>query len=269
MMTANITRRHVVQHASALALPAYNLLAQPPSQRPAATPILLATRALPSYLREQAAVLGDRLTKSGQEQIVQSGELRASSAVFPAMASRQLPNKVRIELGGSRARTLTFDGLDSRGSAALDEIDVELIESLTEDSVEGLLSEASTGASTRLLGTSFRPDPSKFPAYSGPSFAIVELACVAKSRSSKDEQLKRFYFDSGSNLLLRTIYGKTVAGSIVMHETRFGDWKSVNGNPVPHRIEKLVQGQQRFVFSSLSATLAPVATDARFADVRP
>ena len=263
------TRRCAFWQIATMALPAVHLQAQASGNRAGGSPVLIANRALPSYLRDQTAALGDRLRKAGQEQIIQAGELRAGAAVLPAIASRQLPNKVRIELGGSRARTLIFDGLASRASGTFDDIDEDLIESFTEDTVEGLLAEASAGSSCRLLGTAFRPDPRKFPTYSGPSYTIVELAQVAKSRATKDEQMKRFYFDSESNLLLRTLYGKTVAGSTVTHETRFSEWKAVNGNQVPHRIEKLVQGQQRFVFSSTTATLAPVAADARFADVRP
>lgn len=228
-------------------------------------PILLGNRALPGYLRGASAALGERLRVAGKEQVVQSGSIALGGTTFPMVAVRQLPNKVRIEIGGAKNRVLGFDGKDSRVTGSPEDLDEDLLESFGEDTAEGLLAEAAEGMDCRVLTARARPNAKKFPNYSGPSYMVIEAVSVAKARASKEVQVRRYYFDADTQYLLRTIYLKRKSGQTAMHETRFGDWRVVGGSALPHRVERLVANTSQFVFSSAGSQLGTTAPDAIFA----
>lgn len=262
----NVTRRELGLKLACVMAGVRGLVGQPnraPDDRR-----LLGRKSLPSFLRRPSEQLGGRLSKEGQELITQSGQIEVAGSNFPITAFRQLPNLLKVDVGGGRGRVLAFDGVNGKSSAVAEDLDEEIVESLTEDTLEGLLAEVSDGAEPRLLGLGFRPDPRKFPTYTGPSYDIVELTHTAKSRGSKGAQTRRYYFDSATGLLLRTYYGRTEQGRLVMHETRFEVWTLVQGNQIPLRVERLADGRRRFLLTTSSVAVGTALADTGFSDAR-
>ena len=68
---------------------------------------------------------------------------------------------------------------------------------------------------------------------------------------------KRFFFDSSTGLLLRTLYTDGVAV-----ETRFSNWTATDGSLYPSQIERYENGVRIFSFTASTITAdAAAATD--------
>ncbi len=208
---------------------------------------------MPSEVRGQIAALGERVRVAGREQSVYSGEfVDAAGARFAAQFTHQAQGQIRLQGFAGAGSVLSFDGV--RASAALTRNREVLLETFVLDMPEGMLSSLQQGASVRLLGRRFGPDPRKAPNYAGPRYDIYEVMAHVRTRLNPVARIKRYYFDSKTGLLDRVRYSDATVSPAVRVETRFSGWSNVAGSAYPGRIERYENG--RLVFSFTTATVS-------------
>jgi hypothetical protein len=137
--------------------------------------------------------------------------------------------------------------------------DEGLVESFTSDTTEGMLAAARAGAAVRLLGTDFGPRD-ETPGIAQPHYDIYDVPITLKIIPAAPERIKRYYFDSKSKLLARTAY--TV--NDVRVETRFGEWRKIDGSMYPGRVERYEGGQLVFSFIIAKVAAGPQEDGAAF-----
>ncbi len=222
--------------------------------------------ALPGEVRLYAERLGARLRNAGRERLVLAGEFTdASGGRTPAQLVYQLPAKTRLQITGSGARTLVFDGQTARSSLAqIDSTDAKILESLVADIPEGLFDALRRGGALRVLGHRFRPSPRVVPNYTGPLYDVMEVDAAVPTQADRRQRRKRIYFDSRTLLLQSARYWDASPGQPFRVETRFSGWQEISGVPVPGRIERWEANRLVFAFQVSNATVQPGADDSIF-----
>jgi hypothetical protein len=200
----------------------------------------------PSFFLQQTAALGDRVRITGKELSVHSGDIVDSLGHHsPVRVMYQLNGAVRLE-GFNSKGVLSFDS--QRATGVTSSSDEMLLEIFLVDSVEGMLNSLEHSAAARLLGTGFGPDPRKTSTYTGPRYDIFEVTAPLPSRVDHLVRTKLYYFDSQSGLLVSTqSYDRSRATPLKL-ETRFSDWKTVDGSTYAGRIDHYEAGQLVFSF---------------------
>ena len=224
----------------------------------------LARLAYPHELRPYVDGLGPRAKTPGKERRTVTGTVSdPSGSSIPVAITHQLPNSVRIEIGGGRGVTIGFDGSGTVSSRTVaNDWEDDLTESLTVHTPEGLLDEVRRGAGVRLLGQGFRTVlPGGAPDPTARLVDVVEVRLPVRSRSDKRQLMKRYYFDSETAKLTKVNY-KTPAGLFV--ETRISDWRVVNGENVPGRVERFEAGRRVFTFSLSNSVFEAFRVDDAF-----
>jgi hypothetical protein len=122
-----------------------------------------------------------------------------------------------------------------------------------------MLAAARAGAAVRLLGTDFGPRD-ETPGIAQPHYDIYDVPITLKIIPAAPERIKRYYFDSKSKLLARTAY--TV--NDVRVETRFGEWRKIDGSMYPGRVERYEGGQLVFSFIIAKVAAGPQEDGAAF-----
>ena len=79
---------------------------------------------VPSAVRPIVAALGTRLQLPGKERIVASGSLRRKTGTSTVRIVNELPGQVRIDETGGRGRSLSFDLVNLKANAAVDDDDL-------------------------------------------------------------------------------------------------------------------------------------------------
>jgi len=219
---------------------------------------------LPVPLRPLASVLGDRLLRPGKERRTLAGTLTEGSQTYPCTLIQELPNKVRIDEGGSQPVSLAFDGKVAwLSNGNVTEQDRDMVESLFDDTPEMLLFSVQHGGATRLLIHDGRMDEGSSRNYSGPFVTVYQLVAPAVSRT--DQRQKHFYFDSKTGLPMVVRYRiERSDGRIVFIETSFGNWTISNGQLTPGIIMRSEDGKGVFTFQASSANFGPEANDGVF-----
>jgi hypothetical protein len=224
----------------------------------AQTPVLLSPDRMPSLVREYSQVLGDRLWKPGKERVIISGVFSDPSGDSPGQLTMQLPALCRIDRQGKPS--IGFNGLDGwdggSGSSASDD---DLIESLSDDTVEGFLAAAQQGANTWLVGTHVRVHDS---AEAGPQWVDIYGTLRPVAHKKKAEPRRKLYmFDPQTRLLARVAY-RSASGVLV--ETLFQGWTMFQGQALPSVWKRKQGGQIVFSFQSNAATFASGSDTAPF-----
>jgi hypothetical protein len=175
---------------------------------------------------------GNRLDKAGRERVTAAGTIQfgpdGGGQVSAAQFALQMPSQVRIDLAGA---SVVYDGKNSPQAVPGSSRDVDAIETLVEDSLEGLLLIGSDKGSARFLGTGIRDSSAKGPAV---FFDVIQVLYRTKIRAGA-KQSKMYFFDTATKLLAR-----------VEHEPRPGvrlqvnlkDWRDVQGTKIPFQIER-------------------------------
>ena len=208
--------------------------------------------------------LGNRLEKPGKERLIVTGVLRLAtdSQPRPVAATLEFPDRFRLVLQhGPQSRLITFDGQESKGQAAVDEMD--LIETLAYDSAEHFFAAQLQGRAMRFLGSRFRTDDGSTADYDGPYFEIYKIADQIKP-SGQERAAKLYYFNSDTLLLERVAYVINRDGFEVSVETKLSGWSSAEGQQVARRIERFENGKSVFVLNIRSAQLGRRADDGMF-----
>jgi len=228
-------------------------------------PELFARGALPSSVRRHVDRLGERVRSPGRERVILTGELTdASGARFAARVIHQLPVLVRVQGFRPGGIELAFDGSRPGSTGALTTADEDVMESLAADSVEGFLETLRLGGALRLLGRRFRPDPRRFPGYTGPSFDIYELSVAVRARRNRPARTKRYYFDWRTGLLHGARYTDFSQTPVLRVETRFSGWMDVDRSAYPGRIERYENGRLVFSFVATAISAGPRGSPSDF-----
>ena len=210
-------RRHHTLIACLVAAACFGLTAMAQGHAPvSAVPV-------PGALKSKVSALGDRFVK-GNERLVLSGSItRPGAAATPVSLVYQMPGKIRYQEGTT---TLVFDGTQAKGSQSLSTADQDLLESLLDDSMEGLVYSVPRAMLFRPLMYRARLDDGKSKGYSGPYVDIYEIILPVASQRATVRRQKHFYFDSTTELLARVVYLSGADGSVRV-ETHFQNWQMV------------------------------------------
>ena len=201
--------------------------------------------------------MGDRFSSKGNERTVLTGTmLRAGSAPVPAVISYEIPRQIRYE---EASKLLIHDGVRVVGQGSLPGADAAVLESLLEDSMDGLLYTLPRAQLFRPLMYRARLDDGKASSYPGPYDDIYEIALPILSLGNTVRR-KHFYIDSKTHLLDRVVYYT----GIVRIETRFQKWYLVSGSPIPGSISRSENGVHQFTFTPVQVTIGPAQTDRAF-----
>jgi hypothetical protein len=205
-------------------------------------------RDVPSFLQPQHNALGDRMDDANKALTIYSGRLvDANGNEAPARVTYQLPNLVRLEGFKDRDAVLSFDGERANGISSR-ENDEPLIELFVMDFAEGMFSSVQESAAVRLIGTGFGPDPQSNKNTDGPRYDIYEIAAPPKGLEDKTVRIKKYYFDSGTKLLLSTRYNDHSVSPAKRIETRFSNWERIEGSAYPTKVERYENGKRIFAF---------------------
>lgn len=204
---------------------------------------------IPAPLRGQFEVLGDRLQKPGKERVTFSGALTTTGAPVTVQVVMEKGGKVRITGSG---KDITFDGSVATGVAGTDQ---GLIEALADDTVDTLMDAVVLGFSVRLLGR-------RFPYDSG--FCDFYDMWTPSRTNQQSTRLKRYCFDSKTRLLRSVRYLSTLAPNSPMTETRFEDWRQVNGQAVPGRVTRREANVTIFTLQAGSIGVSARVNDSLF-----
>jgi hypothetical protein len=209
-------------------------------------------KGLPGDLLMQVQALGDRMRTPGKEETVLIGQLfDAAGNPKDVRIVHELSGMVRIE-GLRENIPLIFDGDFPRG--IVNRLDDSMLETFVMDTVEGMIYSARSGGAMRLLGRRFGPDPRAVRDYRGPWYDIFEVIAPVRSRQDRQIRLRLYYFDSDSRLLLSTRYTDTSVSPGLKVETRFSDWRQVEGSNYPGRIERYENDQRAFTLITAAAS---------------
>lgn len=219
-------------------------------------------RGLSGELLFQVRAVGARLQVPGKEETVLTGQwMTAGGNPKAIVVTQQISGMVRID-GVKDKVPITFDGDLSQGGS--DRSQEALLETFVMDTIEGMVYSVRSGGAVRLLGRGFGADPRVVPDYKGPRYDIYEVTAPVRSRQDQQVRIKRYYFDSASALLVSTRYTDPTVSSGLNVETRFSEWRQVNGSLYPGRIERYENGQSIFSFIVTAASSHPRQAAANF-----
>ena len=214
------------------------------------------------FAEKPLRAVGQRMIRPGLERGTYSGTLVDSSGTSPIVLIREQPDKIRLQVGGARPFVLVADengrSLSSRGNVS--ELELDLMESLSADSLEVFLANLAEGAAGRFLGSGFRPTENRSLAYRGPLNDIFELFAGVRIRNNQ-LRAKRYFFDGATGLLSRVRYTKNLTAV----ETRFSNWEDRNGEKVPATVQRFENGQAVFSLSTTATVFEAKKSDNAFA----
>lgn len=211
--------------------------------------------------------LGDRLERPGKERTAAVATIRyeTDQAPRPVVLVSEFPDRLRISLTNAGSeRTLIFDRDRSHVPSQLTENEEALLETLVYDSAEHFFSTQAQRQATRFIGSRIRMDDGSNPDYRGPYYDVYQLHDSIKIGPTEQVRSKFYYFNSDTLLLERVLYQTTTQSGSTNVEVLLSEWRNVNDQRVPHRIERIENGQSRFVFSLSSLNITPRIDDGAF-----
>jgi hypothetical protein len=210
---------------------------------------------LPSTFRRHVEVLGKRATEKDREETEFAGVFTDEFGKSDQARVFQLLSGEVVLEGLKDQKTLVFDGKNSFGET--DRRDRALLETFALDTVEGLLASIAGGAALQVLGFGFGPNSRDNPDYAGPRYDIYDVTVPNRTRADRALSSRRYFFDSASGVLVRTRYLDQSVGRGVEVETRFSDWKSIEGSLYPGRVERFEDGKRLFTFQTTAIRNGP------------
>lgn len=214
--------------------------------------------------REVLRAIGNRLQAAGKERQVLGARFdrmvggQMVSSVVALMT--ELPGMLRME-DPAQGQVTVFDGtriLTRVGSPGKTEEDA--VESLLSDAVEGYFYGQTNGSRAMLQGRGYRiADNRSANALSG----VCDLLTVTgglRVRTGQETTQKTFCFDSVTHLPLVVSYER----GTTLVETRFSDWRLVQGEQIPWKIVRLENGAIEMTWTLTSASISPGVADGLF-----
>ena len=186
------------------------------------------------------AAAGERITKPGLERGIHSGRVQLANGQTETIQwVWEFPGKLRLDRQ-SKKDAVNFDP-GKGGNLTLAELEDELLEALSADTIESFFDQMQSGMRPRLLGLNFKAAGA---AGFGSEVDIFEVAAPVLARSQKGASVKHFHFDSLTGLLARVVYQKRVSGKFVIIRTEYSRYELAGGQRTARQITRF-QGDQR------------------------
>jgi len=206
---------------------------------------------VPTQMREHFRILGDRLQKPGKERVSLTGSLTTLAGTGSVQVTLENGGKLRIQ----GAKDITFDATKPH-QTALSQADDSLLQALVDDIPDTLMEYISHGLAFQVIGRGFRDGR-------GGLCDFYDISSPKKTDASLS-RLKRYCFDS-STLLLRSVqYLESSAPGARLLETRFEDWRTINGQAVPARVVRLEGGLTVFTVQAQTVAVSARMNDTLF-----
>ncbi len=215
---------------------------------------------VPSAVRQIALALGPRVQAPGQERLVLDGVLVQGDSKTPLRVIRELPGLLRIEAAGGAGNALVFDGRNLTGRTGTGVKDEDLAEMFEIDSSEHFLNNIST-APLRMLGQRFHV---RGETGFGAEVDLFEMVVPIRFGRETIMRTKQFMFDTRTGLLRRVAYRIQTGPQTFNIQTVLSDYSQAQGDALPGRIDRVVNGTAAFTFVRNSAALLPAAADNAF-----
>jgi hypothetical protein len=218
-------------------------------------------------LRGALRVMGDRLQRPGKERLTLAGTLTLDGEATEFALVSEFPGKLRLVLaGGGRGRhVLVFDERDGDRGAA-EGRDADLLETLAFDTAEHFFEGQSRGLGTRLLGTRFRDDGG--PGGGESFYDIYQVGESVGVGRAPRLRSKLYLVNSDTQLLERVRYEDGGGAEATRVEVAF-EWQQIDGQRVPRRVTRTVDGKTILTLDVRTASVGPRADDGVFAAARP
>ena len=208
---------------------------------------------LPSTLLRHVKALGNRAVQQEKEETELVGIFTDDQGrVLQARVVSRLSGEVLLE-GFKDKKTVRFDGLNSAGE--IDRVDEALLETFAIDTVEGMFVSLKTGGALQILGMGFGPASSANS--SGLRYDIYDVTIPTRTRRDLALRTRRYFFDSETGILVRTRYVDPTVGAGLQVETRFSQWRTVDGSLYPGLIERFEDGRLLFSFRPVTFRSRP------------
>ena len=213
---------------------------------------------IPFRFETYAHAVGQRLKGPGKERISATGTLERfsgnDSATGPVRIVWEYPLKIRLDRGG---KVLVVNRKIPRTAASIDQTAIDTVQTLLEDSVEGLLAIGNDIGVTRNMGSGYRlvnaaPD--------NPSMDIVHMAYADLFHGGQMVE-KAYWFNSQTKLLGVVSY-KSPSGTRV--HVVVDDWRDIEGDKVPFLIERYEDNRLILRVTLNSATVTAGVEDGAF-----
>jgi hypothetical protein len=216
-------------------------------------------------LRDAVRALGDRVEKPGKERLILTGQMSRASRGSNKLDVRlilEFPNKLRLE---EQDRVTTYDGIALGSSAsAMGKAEEDDIESLLFDSAEQFFIGQMQRQGTRELGSGFRAENTGIGNGGVTFYDIYQMVEQRSLKKDVRHQSKFYYFNSATMLLEKVSYQIERDGKPAKVEVRISGWKKVDGQQVPGKIARLVNGAPILELDITSAALGPASPDGIF-----
>ncbi len=227
-------------------------------------PMLLRKSMLPPQLQAAVDSLGTRAVHPGNERVVTTGVFLKAGNRTSMRVTRELPNKIRIDMGTGTPKAVASDGMNAPWETGqLSDDDLDLAESLGEDCAEAVLSGVQNGFAVRPLGERFRTDRGANPDYRGPWLDIFEIVGLTNLHAKAQPVRKHFVFDSDTKYLRYVRYQGSRPG-VTTVQTEWSGWVRINGQAVPTRAARRENGVEVWSFSQDQITIGPAQADGAF-----
>lgn len=214
---------------------------------------------VPNSLQRYLKATGDRLTKPGKERVQNNGLIEVgATAGVPFQWQREFPGKLKVE---GLSKNLVFD-LDKVNVNQLDDLDEEILETLSSDTEDSFFGQWSGGNTGRFLGANFVVQGAG-PGF-GASVDVYEIAMPVTARRSRGTTVKHFMFDNVTGYLHKVAYFKQIASLFIPVVTELSNHQAVDGNPVPRRIVRSLNKTRRFAINVNQSLLSGKASDTTF-----
>jgi len=208
---------------------------------------------VPSALASKFLALGNRLQKPGNERITLTGVLTDSTGSSQVQIVLELGGKLSITWLGKGAQKVVFNGTNASGASAV-AIGNDLLEALSDDLPETVMSQVATGTGSRMLGQ-------KFPNPGGGFCDYFDVPTLGRAVKKQAPVTKRYCFDSQVGLLRSVRY---LGSTNQLTMTQFGNWATISGQAVAGSIVRQVGGVQVFSFQAQNAVVSGATTDSTF-----
>jgi hypothetical protein len=178
----------------------------------------------------------------------------------------EVNGRVRLEeQSGGNTRVLGFDGnrpwLSAGNIAAAD---LDLLETLLNDTPEYFFFTQATNVATRFLGARFRFDDGRRSDYRGPYYDVYQVSDRYQYGANPVTRLRTYCLNSDTLVLDRVQYVVSQGATRTLVETVLSEWKEFQGQAFPTRVVRMEDGRAVLTFSLNAVTTQAGAKDGIF-----
>jgi hypothetical protein len=213
---------------------------------------------IPFRYQSYANAVGLRLRMPGKERITAAGKLARYSGdqeqTEAVTVTWEFPLKIRLDLPNE---VLAFDGANSKQIVPEDSKGAETIQVLLEDTLEGFLAFGGRRGSSRDMRSGYRLLDAK------PEDSCMDIVHVVYPEAFRKGQTveKAYWFNCQTKLLGVVTYPSLSGGRVhIVVE----DWRDIEGEKVPFRIERWEEGKLMLRLTLDEAVVSAGAEDGAF-----